>query len=129
MMDRNKTEVMINGRKYTLISDENNEYMSKLIDTLNKQIDDVKKKNSSLHGERPLVLAALNICDLYLKSENGGKILIESLQRRYDEVVEENKNLNEIINQSDFEIDIAILRAQVEELKKENEELKKKLKG
>lgn len=124
-MNDNIVKANINGKMYTLVSDEGEKHLESLIEILNKQIASVKGRNSSLYGERPLVLAALNVCDMYLKAEEGGKLLIENMQRKYSELVEENKKLNEIINQSDYELDLVSLRSQLEIAKKEIADLKR----
>ena len=126
-MDKNRINATINGRTYTLVSEESVEYMNELADAVNAEVKVIKEKNPSLFGERPIVLAALNICDKYIKAENGGKLIIENMQRKYDEIVSENQKLNKIINESDYEIDISSLRSQLENAKKEIEVLKSKL--
>jgi len=124
----NKMDAVINGRMYTLITDEDKEYMNKVITTVNDHIDEVKKKRNSFYGERAVVLAALNICDMYLKAESGGKVLMDNFEKKYEEIISENKKLNEIISQSDYEIDICSLRAQLECAQNEIESLKSEIK-
>lgn len=128
-MSENKLSVTINGRMYTLVSEESTEYMQKIADCVNEQVEEVKKKNPALFGERPIVLAALNICDKLLKADRGVNIIIDKAQKKYDELAEENKRLNEIIKNSDFEIDVASLRHRLDNANKEIAELKAKLKG
>ena len=122
-MEKNRISTTINGRMYTFESDESIEYMQKLTDIVNQQIDAVKKGNT-MFGERSIVLAALNICDKYMKAEKGGRVIIDKMQKKYDEIVAENKKLNDIINQSDYEIDISLLRSQLDAANKEIERLK-----
>lgn len=125
-MEQNKLSVTINGRMYTLISDESREYMRELSEYVNESVRKVKDKNPALMGERPIVLAALNICDELFKANLGGKVMIEKAQKNYDEIVAENKRLRKIINDSEYEIDIIALQRQLEEAKQEIEKLKNK---
>ena len=128
-MEKNRLTVTINGRMYTLVSEESGEYMEELAKHVNEKVSEVKRNHNSLLGERPIVLAALNICDEYYKAELGGKGLIDKIQKKYEDVVAENKQLRSIVNDSDFEIDIVSLRHQLDSAKKEIEELKRKLNG
>lgn len=126
-MEKNKLTVTINGRMYTLVSEESRGYMQELSEYVNKSVEKVVNNNPSLMGERPIVLAALNICDELFKAELGGKIMIDKAQKNYDEIIAENKRLREILNNSEYEIDIATLQRQLEEAKREIAMLKMQL--
>ncbi|MBP3360985.1 MAG: cell division protein ZapA [Clostridia bacterium] len=128
-MEKNRLTVTINGRMYTLVSEETPEYMDEISAYVNEKVAEVKKNNPGLLGERPIVLAALNICDEYLKAEKGGKLLLDKASRKYDEIVAENKELRGLLNDSEYEIDIAALRHQLENANNEIARLKKKLGG
>ena len=123
-MEKNKLSVTINGRMYTLISEESQDYMKELSEYVNESVRKVKNNNPALLGERPIVLAALNICDELFKAELGGKIMREKAQKNYDDIVAENKRLREIVNNSEYEIDIAALQRQLDDAKREIERLK-----
>lgn len=120
-MENNKVSVTINGRMYTLVSDETIEYMRELSDYVNVNVQKVKDKNPALMGERPIVLAALNICDELFKANRGGKIMFEKAQKNYEELVAENKRLRESLNDSD----ISSLERQLESAKAEIERLRR----
>lgn len=126
-MEKNRLTVTINGRMYTLVSEETPEYMDELSARVNEKVAEVKRNNPGLLGERPIVLAALNICDEYFKAERGGKLLLDKTSQKYEEVVAENKELRGLLNESEYEIDIAALRQQLENANKEIASLKKKL--
>lgn len=126
-MEKNKLSVTINGRMYTLVSEESREYMQELSDYVNASVSKVINNNPSLMGERPIVLAALNICDELFKAELGGKVMIEKAQKNYEEIVAENKRLREIINNSEYEIDLADLQSRLDEAKREIAMLKMQL--
>ena len=120
-MENNKVSVTINGRMYTLVSDETIEYMRELSDYVNVNVQKVKDKNPALMGERPIVLAALNICDELFKANRGGKIMFEKAQKNYEELVAENKRLRESLNDSD----VSSLKRQLESAKAEIERLRR----
>lgn len=122
-MENNKVSVTINGRMYTLVSDETTEYMRELSDYVNVNVQKVKDKNPALMGERPIVLAALNICDELFKANLGGKVMLEKAQRSYEEIVAENKRLRESMNESDvysLKRQLESARAEIERLRRYN---------
>ena len=125
-MEQNKLTQTINGRMYTFVSEETPEYMEKLCAYVNENVTKVKQKNPTLLGERPIVLAALNICDELFKANIGGKAMYEKAQKNYNELVAENKRFREIVNSSEYEIDMASLQHQLDEAKREIERLKRR---
>ena len=66
-MPLNKVGLVINSRLYTVVSDESVEYMEMLGEHINEKVNAVIKDGRHIMGERPVVLAALNICDEYYK--------------------------------------------------------------
>ena len=120
-MENNKVSVTINGRMYTLVSEETTEYMRELSDYVNKNVQKVKDKNPALMGERPIVLAALNICDELFKENMGGKVMFEKAQKNYDEIIAENKRLRERLNDTD----VSGLKRQLESARAEIERLRR----
>ena len=66
-MALNRVNLTINSRMYTVVSEESPEYMAKLGEHINEKIKMVLSDGKNIMGERPIVLAALNICDEYYK--------------------------------------------------------------
>ena len=66
-MPLNKVGLIINSRMYTVVSDESVEYMEMLGEHINEKVHAVLKDGRHIMGEKPVVLAALNICDEYYK--------------------------------------------------------------
>lgn len=96
-MALNKVDITINSRMYTVISEESPEYMMKLGEHINEKIKLVLKGGKNIMGERPIVLAALNICDEYFsiaesKKGSDGKKNVE-LHESIQKLKEENANL------------------------------------
>ena len=71
----NRVEVTINSRQYAVLAEESEEYIRKLADHIDEKVKLILKGGHNILGERPLVLAALNICDEYYKSEEAGRVL------------------------------------------------------
>lgn len=63
----NRINITINSRVYTVVADEETEYLKRLGDYINDKVDIVLSEGQHVMGEKPLVLAALNICDEYFK--------------------------------------------------------------
>lgn len=66
-MSLNKVQLVINSRLYTVVSDESVEYMEMLGEHIDEKVQAVVSEGKHIMGERPIVLAALNICDEYYK--------------------------------------------------------------
>lgn len=67
---RNKVNITINSRVYTITANEDAEYLKSLGDYVNGKVQIVLSEGTHVMGEKPLVLAALNICDEYFKLMN-----------------------------------------------------------
>ena len=88
----NKITITINSRAYTVVGEESDEYLRRICDYINEKVDIVLKGTNHVMGEKPLVLAALNICDEYFKLLDN-----RSPQKNASELMHENKELkNEI---------------------------------
>lgn len=129
-MAKNKLAIAINGRQYTLVSDEPVEYLNKLADHINEKVAFVRKHSDNNMGERPVIIAALNICDEYYKAEEGGRTIREQAERlnaKLLELAEENRHLHELFDNNEFELDIKTLQSEVEKYQKVIEEQKDKI--
>lgn len=67
----NDTEVLIDGRKYTLSGVESDEYMQKIASYINRKLAEFKKRDSYKHMDMGLrnTLLAINIADDYYKAK------------------------------------------------------------
>lgn len=129
-MSKNRLSIAINGRQYTLVSDESVEYLNKLAEHINEKVTFVRRNSDNTSGERPVIIAALNICDEYFKAEEGGKTVREQAERlntKLLELAEENRRLHELFDNNEFEIDIKALQAEVERYEKLVSEQKDKI--
>ena len=126
-MDKNRVTVIINGRQYTVVSENSQEYLKKLAEHLSEKVQYVRENSHNIMGERPIVLAALNICDEYFKALEGANAIASQTERytkKMEELERENIRLNNIISKSEFEIDINLLQNKLIEAENEIERLK-----
>lgn len=60
---QNKVKINICGQEYTLVSEENQEYMLRIAETVDKKITEIKSQNATLNTPMAAILAALNLAD------------------------------------------------------------------
>lgn len=94
----NKVTLTINSRQYNVVAEESEEYIRALGEHINEKIEKVLESGSNVMGERPLILAALNICDEYFKVNEAGYTVNEQLKTctiKLNAQLDENKKLRE----------------------------------
>lgn len=84
----NRINITINSRVYTVVAEEEEAYLKRLCDYVNEKVKLVISEGTHVMGEKPLVLAALNICDEYFK-------LLDSCNpaQNMSEIIAKNKQL------------------------------------
>lgn len=105
MGDRNKIDVRIAGKDYTLVGAKSDEYIQKVALYVDKKIGEIVRKNNRLSTAMAAVLAALNIGDDYfIAQENNEKLgkEVKDLLQQLNELKStstllssENQKLNE----------------------------------
>lgn len=124
----NKLLININSRIYTVVAEEDTEYLERLCAYVNEKVKMAKSEGSHITGEKPLVLAALNICDEYFKlldntetSSNVSEILLKNkeLQKELDALRAENADTEEHITsmEGDFALTERMLKEAEEKIK------------
>ena len=78
---KEKISVNIAGKMYSIIGNENKEYINKIASYVDEKIATLIDNNSELTTERAAVLAALNIADDLFKSEENVDNLREQVGR------------------------------------------------
>lgn len=106
-----KVSITINSRHYTVTAAESEEYIRSLCDYINEKVALVLSGGTNVIGERPIVLAALNICDEYFKVKEAGYTIGEQMMR-YNEKIEEEQNKNEKLRSR-----VAALETELEQMK------------
>lgn len=91
----NRVNITINSRVYTVVADEEESYIKSLCEYVNDKVNTVLREGSHVMGERPIVLAALNICDEYFKLLNSseGEVKTSELMTRINELEEELRDM------------------------------------
>lgn len=84
----NRVNITINSRIYTVVAEEEEAYLKRLCNYVNEKVKLVISEGTHVMGEKPLVLAALNICDEYFKLlDNANPI------QNMSEIIAKNKQL------------------------------------
>lgn len=125
MEDNTKMEVKINNMEYTIVSNESEEYVQRVALLVNKKISEVKSQNSHLSTAMLAVMAAMNLADELLKSEDSasklrteiGEYMVESRSEKaeLDEKKLEVENLKEDMHK--LEIELAKRETELENLR------------
>ncbi len=117
-MERNKLSISINGRQYTIVSESSPEYMKKLAEHLNEKVSYIKKNGSNVLGERPLVIAALNVCDEYYSALEAAKLLEENIKKvnaKCEELITENMRWQDMFDKNEFELEMKTMQNKIDE--------------
>lgn len=96
MTNKNKVEVRIAGKDYTLVGAESEEYIQKIGLYIDKKMNEIMKTNSKLSTSMAAVLTAINVADDYFKTHENESVLKKELKRCQDELEklrEENRRL------------------------------------
>ncbi len=136
MPDFNNIEVNICGQKFHVQSDENEEYIKKIEEMINKKIDHFKESNKKFDNYSSLVFTAFLLADKYLKlvdkleevEDNKIKLseikdMKSQMQKYKDKIAkleeEKEENLQELVQKNN---DYNNMKNKIEEHKKELEE-------
>ncbi|MBC8586034.1 cell division protein ZapA [Youxingia wuxianensis] len=103
----NKVRISINGVHYTISTPESEEYVLSLAQELDGQIKEIVEKNSNISFNDVMVLCAMNYVDAYKRSE-------ENADRMRNQI-------------SEYLEDAAKARIELDDVKRENANLKKQL--
>lgn len=104
----NRINITINSRVYTVVANEEEGYLKRLCDYVNEKVKLVLNEGTHVMGEKPLVLAALNICDEYFKLldstapyENMSEIIAKNkqLEAEIRELRKDSSNAQEKIDE------------------------------
>ncbi|NLK98750.1 cell division protein ZapA [Defluviitalea saccharophila] len=90
MGEKNKIEVIIGGRVYTLVGEESQEYIQRVALYIDRKMSEVRKADSSrkLSTSMIAILTSINVADDLFKMKEALKDAaaeIESLQKQLDE--------------------------------------------
>lgn len=123
MSSKNKTEVLIAGKIFTLSGYESEEYLQKVATYINNKIAEFKKLDGYNHQtkENKSILLELNIADDYFKAKKQVEMVEEELSEKDKELYDLK---HELIN---AQINLETQEKDAEALRKENTELQKEV--
>ena len=88
MSSKNKTEVLIDGKIYTLSGYESEEYLQRVATYINNKLAELKKLDgyARLSQELKSILLELNVADDYFKAKNQVEMVEEGLAQKDQEL-------------------------------------------
>ena len=140
----NIVTVTINDVDYNLKGEENDEYLRKVADYVDKKMKAIIQSNPRLSGTAAAVLTAINVVDDLFKCEASYKGLNEDIEvykvkdKEYEEQIAalkelvakvqgENQELLQMVNDNKVEENLKAKEAELTSLKQEVEKLKEEL--
>ena len=122
MSSKNKTEVLIAGKIFTLSGYESEEYLQKVATYINNKIAEFKKMDGYNHQtkENKSILLELNIADDYFKAKKQVEMVEEELSEKDKELYDlKHELINAQIQLENQEKDLEASRKENTELQKE----------
>ena len=122
MSSKNKTEVLIAGKIFTLSGYESEEYLQKVATYINNKIAEFKKLDGYNHQtkENMSILLELNIADDYFKAKKQVEMVEEELSEKDKELYDlKHELINAQIQLENQEKDLEASRKENTELQKE----------
>lgn len=124
-MGKNKVEVKIAGKDYTILGTESEEYIQKIGLYIDRKMNEVMRSNSKLSTSMAAVLTAMNVADDYFKCYENESLLKKELKKLHEElseIKEEKKRLsqeNSAIgsNNSNLKLELAKREAELREVR------------
>ena len=131
LLMKNKVQVTIEGKTFTIVGEEPDEYIKQIAKYINEKFFEIKSKEEAkcINSSMISILTSINIADDYFKEVEKNIILsknleelklgyngfsyekIKDIERQFYELKEENKNLYK----------------EIEKIKKEKEQIEKDL--
>lgn len=125
MTGKNKVDVRIAGKDYTLVGVESDEYIQKVALYIDKKMNAIMRVNSKLSTSMASVLTAINVADDYFKAHDSVISLSKELKSSNEEIErlkEENRRLaneNAVISNrnTNYQLELAKREAELNEVR------------
>ncbi|HHV28384.1 cell division protein ZapA [Acetivibrio mesophilus] len=125
MAEKNKVEVRIAGKDYTLVGIESQEYIQKVALYIDRKMNEIMRINSKLSTSMASVLTAINVADDYFKAHENVISLSKELKSANEEIErlrEENRRLtneNAVISNknTNYQLELAKREAELNEVR------------
>lgn len=108
MAEKNKIRFTINGKTYTLLHDEPEEYMHRIEHYLNTRVSAASKSGIQLGEQTAIVMASISITDELFKTQKNFNTLKNEITRmmdEYDRLKIEKQELDEQLSAAEQQID------------------------
>lgn len=119
---KNKVEVRISGKNYTLVGVESEEYMHKVALYIDKKMNEIMRSNSQLSTSMSAILTAINVADDYFKSNNSDEAAKEDLKKLRNDLDKSNsflkqlKQENSILNDKNSRLQLELAKKEAENM-------------
>ena len=122
MSSKNKTEVLIDGKIYTLSGYESEEYLQRVATYINNKLAELKKLDgyARLSQELKSILLELNVADDYFKAKNQVEMLEEEPAQKDQELYDlKHELISTQIKLEDAAKELEALKEQATEYQKQ----------
>lgn len=122
MSSKNKTEVLIDGKIYTLSGYESEEYLQRVATYINNKLAELKKLDgyAILSQELKSILLELNVADDYFKAKNQVEMVEEELAQKDQELYDlKHELISTQIKLEDAAKELEALKEQATEYQKQ----------
>ncbi len=119
---KNKTEVLIDGKIYTLSGYESEEYLQRVATYINNKLAELKKLDgyARLSQELKSILLELNVADDYFKAKNQVEMVEEELAQKDQELYDlKHELISTQIKLEDAAKELEALKEQATEYQKQ----------
>ena len=131
--DKNKVDVRIGGKDYTLVGVESEEYMQRVALYIDKKINEIMRVNSKLSTSMASVLTAINVADDYFKAYDNVIGLNKEIKAANEEIVRLKDENRKLTNESaivsnkntNFQLELAKREAELNEVRNSLEKITK----
>lgn len=120
MSGKNKIEVRIGGKEYTLVGVESEEYMQRVALYIDKKMVEIMRLNSKLSTAMASVLTAVNVADDYFKAHENAesqKLELKRIREELDKAREANQRLadeNTVLSSSNTRLQLELVKREAE---------------
>lgn len=122
MSSKNKTEVLIDGKIYTLSGYESEEYLQRVATYINNKLAELKKLDGygRLSQENKSILQELNVADDYFKAKKQVEMIEDELTQKDQELYDlKHELIGAQIRLEDGAKELAALKESVSEYQKQ----------
>ena len=108
MAEKNKITLTVNGKNYTLVHDETDDYMKRIEHYLNSKIETASKAGVQLGEQTALIMACISVIDDLFKTQKNFNTLKNEIKRimdEYDKLRADKQVLEESLAEADRKIE------------------------